>query len=384
MPQYGIFKKLVFCLFLSSALFALPVIAKQEMQLAELNPEKTALGVFNSYKHKIILISLVQVHKPSFTCLPNQYFLYNYGSESFFEIDAGNLKISSDFTRIFLTRIHSLSGIHPKNRLEWDKALTMLSKALKVPVALISAAQQKSLKLNRICWQQPELTRIETRLLRSYPYLAANLCQNEWCSELYWTGPKNIQFWVHKTPKTYQLVNLNIDKEITTVKTQSKRFIRTHIPQLNAPRENLINSESIAGKTLVLKKSKHNKVTLVWKKGKTGRIHVTLVREGSDRKAAQRIQKEFVLQIKNKQVQQALQTAEFSLWLDPQDQKLKTERLKAFVSLALMNRFYDSLKSDFSKSDRFEVCQKLHLEPAIRHLWKKGAFVHRFKEICDR
>jgi len=384
MPRFGIFKKLVFCLLFGSVLSAVPVIAKQEMHLADLSPEKTALGVFNSYKHKIILISLVQIHKPSFTCLPNQYFLYNYGTESFFEIHAGNLKISSDFTRIFLTRIHSLSDIHPKNKLEWDKALTMLSKALKVPVALVSVAHQKSQKFNRICWQQPELITVQNRLLRSYPYLAANLCENEWCSELYWTGPKNIQFWVHETPKTYQLVNLNIEEGITTVKTHSKKFIRTHIPQLNAPRENLINSESITGKTLVLKKRKNNRVTLVWRKGKTGRINVILTREGDDRKAAQRVQNEFAMQIKNKQVHQALQTAEFSLWLDPHNQKLKIERLKAFVSLSLMNRFYESLKFDFSKSDRFAVCQKLHLEPAIRHLWKKDGFAHRFKEICDR
>ena len=383
MLRFRIFKKRVICLFFASILFAFPVFAKQEMRLAELNPGKIALGVFNSYKHKIVLISLVQIHKPSFTCLPNQYFLYNYGTENFFEINAGNLKISSDFTRIFLTRIHSLSGIHPKNRLEWDKAMTMLSKTLKVPIALISAAQQKSLKLNRICWQQPELINIKNRLLHSYPYLAANLCENEWCSELYWTGPKNIQFWVHETPKTYQLVNLNIDKQITTVKTRSKKFIRTHMPQLNAPRENLINSESITGKTVALKKNKKNRVTLVWRKGKNGRIHVILSREGKDRKAAQRVQQKFMLQIKNKQVQQALQTAEFSLWLDPNNQKLKIERLKAFISLSLMNRFYDSLKTDFSKSERFAVCQKLHLEPAIRHLWKKDTFIHRFKEICD-
>ncbi|MBT3225422.1 MAG: hypothetical protein HN580_10870 [Deltaproteobacteria bacterium] len=382
MPRFGIFKKLIFCLLFGSVLSAYPVVAKQEMHLAELNPEKTALGVFNSYKHKILLISLVQIHKPSFNCLPNQYLFYDYGTENYFEIHAGNLKISSDYTRIFLTRIHSLSGIHPKNKLEWKKALTMLSKALKVPFTLISAAQQKSLKFNRICWQQPELLNIQNRLIRSYSYLAANLCENEWCSELYWTGPKNIQFWIHEKPQTYQLVNLNIEKGITTVKTQSKKFVRTHMTQLNAPRENLINSESLAGKTLVLKKNKKNSVTLVWRKGKTGRVYVTLTREGHDLKAAQRVQNEFALQIKSKQVRHALQTAEFSLWLDPRNQNLKIERLKAFVSLALMSQFYDSLKTDFSKSDRFAVCQKLHLEPSIRHLWKKDAFVHRFKEIC--
>ena len=161
MPRFGIFKKLIFCLLFGSVLSAYPVVAKQEMHLAELNPEKTALGVFNSYKHKILLISLVQIHKPSFNCLPNQYLFYDYGTENYFEIHAGNLKISSDYTRIFLTRIHSLSGIHPKNKLEWKKALTMLSKALKVPFTLISAAQQKSLKFNRICWQQPELLNIQ-------------------------------------------------------------------------------------------------------------------------------------------------------------------------------------------------------------------------------
>lgn len=384
MHRYRIFKDLMFCLLFGSVLLITPVAARQEMYLAELDPIKTKLGVFNSYKHKIVLISLVQIHKPSFSCLPNQYLLYNYGTENYQEIEAGNLKISSDYTHIFLTRVHSLSDIQPKNKLEWDRATTMLSKTLKIPVQLITAAQQKSLKHNRICWQQPELLNIQNQQLRSYPFLAANLCENEWCSELYWTGHKNIQFWIHEKPKSFRLINLDIEKGTHTVKTKSHRFVRVHMPQLNAPRENLVNSESFSGKRMLLMKSKHRKIELVWRKEKTGRIHVVLAREGIDKKAADREQKKIALLINNKQPRKALQIVDFALWLDPDNQGIKIDRLRAFVSLSLMKRFYESLQSDFSKSNRFAACQKLHLEPSIRHLWQNEEFTRRFKEICNR
>ncbi|NQU64595.1 MAG: hypothetical protein HQ517_09985, partial [SAR324 cluster bacterium] len=216
--------------------------------MADLNPDQIKLGVFNSYKHKILLISLVQIHKQSFNCLPNKYILYDYSTENYHEIHAGNLKISSDYSHVFLTRVQSLSATHPKNEQEWKEAFEMLSKTLKIPVQLISAALQKSTTLDRICWQQPELLNIQNRQLRTYPLLAANLCENEWCSELYWTGPKNIQFWIHDKPNQFHLINLDIEKGTRSVKAKSNRFVRVHIPQLNAPRENLFTKESLSGK----------------------------------------------------------------------------------------------------------------------------------------
>ncbi len=383
MLRYRILDAFLFCVILcSTLLISNPAWAKQEMRLAELDPSKMELGVFNSYKHGIVLVSLVQIHKPSFNCLPNQYFLYNYKSESFFEILAANLKVSSGYTRMFRMRVHSLPGVPTENPQEKEKLLKMLSTALKIPTELISAAQQKSFNADRICWQQPELLDMQTKSLRTFPFLAANLCEKQWCSELYWTGPSHIRLWIHQKPKHFQLINLDVEKSTFSVKGQSARFVRSHIPQANAPRENLVNPQSLNGKVLVLKKARGGSVSLEWHKERSGRIVVSLMRTGADQKAAKKEQGRFLEQVNNGSSKEALQTAEFALWLDPHNQSIKIERLKIYASQSLINRFFDSLDKDFTSSERFSTCQKLHLEPSIRHHWKNDAFVTRFRKTC--
>ncbi len=378
-----ILNKLLICLSLCFILVTTPAWARQEMRLAELNPDKTALGVFHSYKHQILLIALVQTDKQSFNCLPNHYYLYNYGTERYFEISAGNLKINSDFSRIFRTKVHFLSGVQLSKGQERDQVLKMLSRALKIPVDLIAAAQQKSSKPDRICWQQPELLDMQNRRLRAYPFLSANLCQSQWCSELYWKSPSHIRLWIHNKPKQFQLIELDVDKSTFSVKAKSARFVRQNMQQLNAPRENLFNSQTLNGKTLLLKKGSGSNVRLEWHKETSGLIIVTLIRKGADVKAADQEQSRFQRLVKKKAFSEALQSAEFALWLDPKNQTIKIDRMKVFLSMSLMSRFFKSLEKDFLSSDRFKACQKLHLDPSIRRFWKNDAFVKRFKEICS-
>jgi len=254
MPCHRKLNRLLFCTIIFCTFAVTQIQAGQVLRLANLNPEQTALGVFHSYKHKILLVSLVQTGKSPFKCLPNQYYVYDYGTERYFEINAGNIKINSDFTRIFATRVHSLPGKQVSKASDRNQVLTMLSRTLKIPAGIISAAQQKSSKPDRICWQQPELLDMQNTRLRSFPFLAANLCQHQWCSELYWTSPSSIRLWIFSKPKQYQLINLDVDKRTITVKSQSPRFTRPEMPQLNAPRENLVTKKNLSGKILVLKK----------------------------------------------------------------------------------------------------------------------------------
>lgn len=384
MIQTGPWKKQLLYIIICITFFTPPILASQEIRLAELNPDKTALGVFRSFKHQILLVSLVQVDPPSFKCLPNQYYLYNYGSEQYVEINAGNLKINSDFTRMFITRVHSLPADQLNTPERQKQVLRMMSKTLKAPENLISAAQQKSRKPNRICWQQPELLDMQNQRIRSFPVLAANLCENQWCSELYWTGPKSIQLWIHSKIKQFQLVNLDVEKGTFSVKSTSHRFKRTSIPQLNAPRENLVSPKTQDGMVLVLKKQTRNSVKLEWHKETSGRIIVSLVRQGSDPGAAEKERARFNQYVKKKSTDKALQSARFALWLDPGNLKIKIDRLKLFVSMSRMNRFFTSLKQDFSSEERFTACQELHPDPAIRHLWKNDKFAQQFKSACSR
>lgn len=383
MHPYKKFCRRLICLSLFIPLLALQVQAGQEITLARLNPLNTAFGVFHSYKHRLLLVALVQTDKSAFKCLPNQYYLYQYGRERFSEMSGGNLKINSDFTRIFRTRIHSLSGVQLSNKDQREQRLKMLSKTLKIPTGLFSAAQQKSNNPDRICWQQPELLDMEQQRVRTFPFLAANLCEKQWCSDLYWTGPDSIRLWIHSKPKTFQLINLDVNKSTYTVKASTPLFVKQSIPQLNAPRENLVNSKTLNGKTLSLKKSAGNHVSLEWHKETSGHIVVSLIRKGSDATAAQEEQKRYRQLAADKEFRGALQSTEFALWLDPQNQSIKIDRAKLFITLSMVSRFFESLKTEFSSAERFAACQKLHIDPFMRPLWNKEGFARQFKQICS-
>lgn len=374
-------KKLLVCIAL---LLSCPSAqSAEELRLAELNPDRTALGVFHSHKHQVLLVALVQTEKSSFNCLPNQYILYQYGPEHYVEISAGNLKINSPFNRIFRTRIHSLSGLQQANPGQRDQLLQMLSKTLKVPPDLIADAQQESTPPGRICWQQPELLDMQGRRLRSYPFIAVNLCEKQWCSELYWTGPKTIRFWIHSQPREFQLIALDVEKSTYTVQSRSDRFTRPSMPQLNAPRQNLVNSKNLAGKSQILKKSAAGTVRLEWHKETSGRIVVRLLRDAANPKAAARELKRLRDQIKRKRYGEALRTAAFASWLNPNDLSIRIEETKVYLFQSRRERFFESLQRDYAASERFTACQKLHLDRSIRHFWKDELFTQRFRTVCS-
>ena len=359
------------------------VSAQQVLILSELNPKTTHFSAFNSYKHKLLLISLIQKEKASFECLPNKYLFYDFDNEDYFEINGGNLKIDNTYTKIFKTQIHFLGGVSQKNQSEWEKRVKTLLKTLNVSAQTLENGKMINKDKSVVCWQQPELLDIKGQSVKKFPFLAANLCKSSWCSELYWTDPHQIRFWVQIDPRRFHLMRLNIDTEKTAFIKDGPKFMVPELKQANAPRDNLVNQKNIFGKTMTLNSGNGVNIQFSWKLLKNGHIRVILLRSKSDVAAAMKMQTKIDGKIREKRLPEALQLIRFALWLDPENQPVKTQRLIAYASLLMIDELYNSLKNDFTESQRFSACQKLHIDKTFKNLWKRDDFIKKFKENCS-
>jgi len=356
---------------------------ERKLVAAEINPAHIRLGVYHSYQYKRLLISLVTSDPLEFDCQPNRYILYHYGAEDYHEIEAGNLKISSDYQHIFRTKIHALGGLTEQNRNDWKRHIETLMNLLNVSAETMKKGKMKSLKNTTICWQQPELLDMNLNSVQQYPLLAANLCHQLWCSELYWTAPESVQFWVQQIPQEYQLIQLNTKTGTYTYLKRGPVFSYPQMSQANAPRDNLITEQNINEGKLVLYSQKNQNTVFLWQKQNNGKIAVALTRDFSNSTAASRHLPRIHQMIAKRQIPEALQLIRFALWLEPTQVDLKLERLKAFASLLALENLYESLANDFSPTDRFTACQRLHLDQAFQKLWQKEDFIRKFKEICS-
>ena len=379
--KYSILKFSVSIFFILILLLPRGLTAKQEFTIAEVDSKLVDVGIFNSYKHKLILISLVQKVNSNFNCLPNQYFFYDYKNEYFHEIFAGNLKVNSNFTQIFRTRIHTLANAHSNNSQQWLKAAKKLMNTFNISSQTMDQGKMQGAN-NVLCWQQPELLNIDGQHIRTFNFLAANLCKNQWCSDLYWKQNNTVQFWIHLNPKQYHLIRLNTDSGSFDYQTQRSLFQRTAMIQENAPRKNLITKENLGAHTVRLSSSQNKNIEISWNQQKNGKTKITLRRNKTDLKSVKKtieIIREFV---KRKKISNALLLMRFAYWLTPENESLKFERLKIFASMIQLEQLYHSLEKDFNKSEQFTVCKKLHVDASFRHLWKNNHFINVFNKLC--
>ena len=383
MTVFRLLKKTAFLLAVLVLIVCGNVSAQQVMILSEHDPKGTQFSAFNSYQHKLLLVSLIQKEKSPFQCLPNNYFFYDFGKEDFFEITAGNLKIDNTYTKLLSTKIHTLGGVTKKNQKEWEKRIKNLLQELNVSAQTLEQGKMISQDKSLICWQQPELIHLLDKTKKTFPILAANLCKSSWCSELYWKDSQHMQFWVQIDPKKYHLMRLNTKSGESEFIKEGPKFSLAMMKQANAPRDDLVTDKNMAGKSVVLTSRNGKNVRLVWKKLKNGRIQVSLQRAKNDDLAARRIQTKIAKKISQKRIPEGLQLIKFALWLDPDNRSIKIQRLEAYASLLMVNELFKSLKTDFSKTQRFSACQKLHIEDTFKNLWKRENFIKQFKENCS-
>jgi len=363
--------------------FPLPVaFAQQEFVITSINPEKTNLGIFHSYKYKFLLVSLISKESKDFSCLPNHYYIYNYGSEDLFELQAGNLKVNSNFSKIFFSKIHSLGGLDKAKETQWKKKVKKIIKILGSSPETMEIGKSISSDQTISCWQEPKLIDTTNKKKKGFSYLMANLCKQQWCNELYWPDQENIQFWVHIKPNKLHLIRLNTKSEAVEFKDQGPIFFKQEMLQSNAPRDNLVTSKTLKGKTLVLKTSTGKNMLFAWKMLPTGKIKVFLQRSDIDIKSAKTKQSTIANLIAQKKVMEAFVAIRFALWLDPNNQDIKFERLKAFGLSLQFDQVFRSLRDDFSTKERHKICQKLHVENIFIKQWQSDKFVKSFKKIC--
>ncbi|MBU3917887.1 hypothetical protein KKA14_20360, partial [bacterium] len=305
----------------------------------------------------------------------------------YYEISASNLKINSDYTSIFTTKVVALGRATSNKDLEWKHKANSLIKNLNVSAETLEASEMRSHDGNMVCWQQPGLADIHGNHLISYPLLAANFCDNSWCGEFYWTGSNSIQFWAQIHPRKYQLILLDTKSGTYEFKKQVPVSKRKTFPQLNAPRENLVTEKNISGHLIPLSSIQGNNIRISWNKLKNNKIRVSLSRNKFDAKTAINTTPKISKKIDQKEIPQALQLIKFALWLDPGNINIKTERLRAYWSLLLFDNLFESLKEDFTKEERFSACQKLHVETSLRtdmfRIRFQKQFDKNFDKICN-
>ncbi len=374
-----LFPLLVFTTFI----FVIPQLkANFVFQLDEINPEAERLGVFNSFKHHLLLVAITKKNRSPFDCQPNRYIFYDYKKEKYFEILAGNLKISSDYTQLIKTRIHTLVSAAPRENAEWKKNVEALLGKMNISSQTMEKGKSASTDGSVYCWQQPETIKLGDRFEKPFPFLAANLCKHAWCSELYWTSPDQVRFWVQINPKELHLIQLNTQSGVYQYKDKSTTFTKKSYVQLNAPRDNLITDKNRDNGSFTLSSRSKKSVRLSWKKQKNGKIRVELTREKENKLAGKKVIRQIRDLLKEKKYAEAFQLLNFGSWLSPGDENMKTERLRVYASLLMTDKFIQSLQDDFSDEARFNACKKLHVDDSMRNLWKQKNFTTLFKKTC--
>lgn len=376
-PKYCFLLLIIFCF-----LVAQQAAAKQELVLGEINPETTHLGVFNSFQHHLLIVSFTQKNTQPFDCQSNRYILYDFKNEIISEILAGNLKISSDYTKIFETKIHTLGNMPLEDQNEWKTTIRHLMNSLGISPQTMEEGKMRSTDETASCWQQPQVRVLQSNAVTPYPYLAANLCRYAWCNELYWLDATNVQFWVQLKPKELHLVKLNVETGVQEFKNTAKRFYQKEVTQENAPRVNLINETNLKQGAFFINSSKQNGIALNWKQQPNKKIRLTLSRNRENPKAASKVNDRINKMLSQKQYTELFQLLDFGFWLSPTHEELKVTRLKVYASLMQLDRFFQSLSKDFDTKERFSVCQKLHIDQSLSNLWKHKTFSSQYKELC--
>lgn len=357
--------------------------AQNSFVLAEFNPENFELGIYHSYKYQTLLLSVVQKESALFECRPNQYFIYQYGKEKLNIVEAGDLKLDSQFQYALFTKIHSL-GVMKKNvEWKWEKKAKSIMKKLDIPAQTLEAGKTQNSTQTISCWQQPSLLELARNKSRDYSYLVANFCDSRWCSELYWSGSMEAKFWINIEPTKIHKIILNLKNGKSVFQEISKPFKIKNYTQANAPRENLNSKKEKHNGVIILPKKPKN-IIFSWKQGKNKLVVLKITRNSPEKVGLHNSKQKIQTLIKNRKFAIALKTIQFELWKNSDNDPIKFEKLKLYVQIHQLNDFFKSLDHDYNKSGRLKVCQRIHLEPTFRDLWKKQKFIAKFQKICSR
>ena len=375
-----VIKSLIFLLLIFA--FHTYIKADQVLLIEDLDPNTTNLGVFNSFKYHTVIIAITQKNTPPFDCHANRYVFYDYKLEDYFEIVGGNLKINSDYTNIITSRLHT--KVFTKDGAPQNQQSNLKQIATDLNISLQTLESGKSVSTDKTvsCWQQLELVDKSTRERKSLPFLLANACQFAWCSEIYWSDKTHVNLWVQTKPKEFHLIHLNTASGDYQFKSSTPKFTTQQFMQLNAPRDNLVTKTNLSNGSFTLNSKLGNRISLMWKSRPNKYIRVELIRAKQNRKAAATVIKNIQKMIRQKQFSDALRLVNFGFWLNPDDFELRYQKLRVYASLFLTDNFFTSLKDNFTESERFNACKRLHVDSSLKKLWIEKEFEEGFKKLC--
>lgn len=382
MDNFHFFRKILLIVLLFAGLFSGELVAQQQFTLTEFNPQQTQLGVYHSYQFKTLLISLVQKPSDQFNCRPNTYFIYQYGKGRLLELHAGDLRVDRDFNRAMYTKIHTLGILSKQNQRDWKKRAAQIMLALEVPAQTMDAGKSENKQQTLSCWQQPVLTELNGYKLRTYPFLVSNLCQQRWCSDFFWSDAQHVKLWIQVEPKKLHKVSLNTQSGSIKYQTSSAPFKRDKYQQTNAPRDNLVTPDKLNGSSVLLP-GKQGNIVFSWKKNKNQQITLSFMRNPAAKLEAQESNQQIESYLQEREYTKALSAIRFALWQDPQHEGVRFNRLKLFALMHQPQKLFTALKDDFSPAERTKACQRIHLEPTFKNLWKRQNFLNQFQQTCS-
>ncbi|MDH5559333.1 MAG: hypothetical protein OEY59_00595 [Deltaproteobacteria bacterium] len=384
--KFGLFHQTArACIFLALTLYFIcgSLSAQQLFNLAEIDPNQTNFEVYHSFQHKLLLVALTSKPNAKFDCSANRYLFYDFAKEIFFEIPAGFLLISKDYSKVFYTKIHTLGGLNLNNTKQWESDAALIIKALNISPETMEKAKIVSRVSNLACWMQPALYNLKSKKSQTFPYLAANLCKNKFCGEAFWPSNKEVQFWMQVDPKLHHLIRLNVNSLDIKYKKKGPVNLRDNLNQSSAPRENLINEKNLGKGQIKLLAKKGKEILLVWNTTTKGTIKIDLNRTKADHFASSHYQPLIQNLINKQKIPQAKSLIQFALWLEPKSQLILYENIKLMGSLLMYDEVFKSLKKDFDKPQRKGICQKIHLDKTFQKLWKNPLFIEAFKKNCS-
>ena len=357
-------------------------LASQKLTVGKVNSTDTDFGLYHSYRYKQLLIAFTHRNGKTFECLPNRYIFYNYGLEDYFEIAAGNLLLNPDFTQFITTHIHTLTEPNGTTNPEGRGQVDRLAAKLKVSTATLKKGKTVGNDGKTACWQQPELYDARGSRIARYSLLAANLCEKLWCGDFLWPSTDRVQFWIRTLPDKQHWIELNTATgKIARLRSRTA-FSLPDRPQQNAPRDNLISEQNREKGQFVLPSQKENRIGVFWERRGDGLTEIGLIREKSDRVAAGRTLKRVKAELRQKNLPAALNSIRFALWLDPNNDDVKFEHLKALASLHRYDEIFVRLRERFAKPERMKACQKMHVEKSFSKLWSREKYLAKFREAC--
>ncbi|MDT8447758.1 MAG: hypothetical protein RRB13_12785 [bacterium] len=352
--------------------------ATQGMLLTQFDPELQTAAAYHTFERGLLLLAFERRNPDHFTCEGNRYFLYDAQNERMAWFEGGNLLVSGDFKRLVYLKTRRLEPVQPSAIKRFEAQAQRLVEELQVSPGVLQAAASE--QDGRRCWQQPVLVPLGDLEEQPLPYLAENLCEKRWCSELYFEQPDQLRLWLRLSPKEVSMVRLDFTDGAHRILKKGAPFHQPELRQQHMARENLLAGKDIKNLQLPLAGGRR----LILRQERGGRVSMTLLRKEGDGRLAKVRLKEAQDLLKQDHPRAAFTAARLSSWLNPVDTEARYLQLQALAAYEGTGAVFELMDQEFKGSEKDQICQRLHLDDRFKRLKQQPLFFDQFAQSCPK